>query len=43
MLEQSRFEDFEYTFVDKNASQNRLYQLGNGATTVEEGKKGTKA
>ena len=43
-LEQPRWEDFEYTFVDENQSQNKLYWLGNGATQAEiEGKRGTRA
>ncbi|GJE94360.1 flavin-binding monooxygenase [Phanerochaete sordida] len=43
-LEQPRWEDYEYTFVDDNAEQNRLYWLGNGSTQIEdEGKRGTRA
>lgn len=43
-LEYPRFEDYEYTFIDENESQNRLYWLGNGSTVAEdEGKPGTRA
>lgn len=43
-LEQPRWEDYEYTFVDDNTSQNRFYWLGNGSTQAEdEGKRGTRA
>ena len=43
-LEQPRFEDFDYTFVEENASRNKFYWLGNGMTVAEmERKKGTRA
>ncbi|EKM58936.1 uncharacterized protein PHACADRAFT_205130 [Phanerochaete carnosa HHB-10118-sp] len=44
VLGQPRWEDFEYTFVDDNASHNRFYWLGNGSTQAEEeGKRGSRA
>ncbi|KAF7798583.1 hypothetical protein EIP86_009805 [Pleurotus ostreatoroseus] len=35
-LEQPRFEDFTYTYVDDNLSGSCLYWLGNGSTVAEE-------
>ena len=43
-LEHPRFEDYEYTYVDENASRNRFFWLGNGSTvSQEENKPGTRA
>lgn len=36
VLEQPRFEDFDYTYVDHNESGSSMYWLGNGSTVAEE-------
>ena len=43
-LEQPRWEDYEYTYVDDNTSGSCLYWLGDGSTVAEnEGKPLTRA
>ncbi|KAI0337346.1 FAD/NAD-binding domain-containing protein [Trametopsis cervina] len=43
-LEQPRFEDFDYTYLDNNSTKNRFHWLGNGSTVVQdEGTDGERA